>query len=266
MAELRIKERDSDIMRPAVFNSESLVNLLRQRKIATMPELMAALGSDAERTVFRKLRELAYRSSYSHRGSYYTLDEIARFDAVGLWSCRSVWFSMDGTLLSTSTRFVGESESGFFASELDELLHVGTRDALRKLVDDGKLARERVAGQYWYGSADPEKRRLQLFARHAQSEGGVAGELPHVDLVSDELKAALVLFLSLLDEKQRRLYAGLESLKVGHGGIGRVAHLLGLDVGTVARGRQELLQHDVELERVRREGGGRPSLEKKRQK
>ena len=75
-----------------------------------------------------------------------------------------------------------------------------------------------------------------------------------------------MLFFSLLDEKQRRLYAGLESLKVGHGGDQAIADLLDLDPGTVARGRGELLDRDVELDRVRRRGAGRPRLEKKRRR
>ena len=82
----------------------------------------------------------------------------------------------------------------------------------------------------------------------------------------DELKAVIVLFFSLLDERQRRLYAGLESLKLGHGGDRRIAELLGLDPGTVASGRKQLLAQDVEQGRVRREGGGRPPAEKKRPK
>ena len=76
-----------------------------------------------------------------------------------------------------------------------------------------------------------------------------------------EVPAALLLFCSLLDERQRRLYAGLESLKLlklGHGGDRRIAHLLGLDPGTVARGRQQLLAKDVQRDRVRRPGGGHP--------
>ena len=81
--------------------------------------------------------------------------------------------------------------------------------------------------------------------------------------VPDELKAAIVLFFSLLDEQQRRLYAGLESLKLGHGGDTKMSELLGLDVGTVARGRQQLLDHDVEVERARKAGAGRPRQEKK---
>jgi hypothetical protein len=82
----------------------------------------------------------------------------------------------------------------------------------------------------------------------------------------EEMRAAIVLFFSLLDEKQRRLYAGLEALKTGRGGDAQIADLLGLDVGSVARGRQDLLHQEVERERVRKPGGGRKSLEKKRRK
>jgi hypothetical protein len=84
-----------------------------------------------------------------------------------------------------------------------------------------------------------------------------------IRVVPDELKAAIILFCSLLDERQRRLYAGLESAKLGHGGDRRVADLLGLDPGTVAKGRQQLLTRDVDLDRVRRRGGGRKPVEKK---
>jgi hypothetical protein len=67
-----------------------------------------------------------------------------------------------------------------------------------------------------------------------------------------------------LDEQQRRLFAGLESLDWGHGGDQRIARLLGLDADTVARGRTQLLSGQVLRARVRRVGGGRPRAEKKR--
>ena len=73
-----------------------------------------------------------------------------------------------------------------------------------------------------------------------------------------------MLFYGLLDEPQRRLYAGLESLEWGHGGDQRMARLFGLDVDTVARGGAELLRGEVLRERVRQVGGGRPRVEKKR--
>ena len=53
-------------------------------------------------------------------------------------------------------------------------------------------------------------------------------------------------------------------MKLGHGGDRRIADLLGLDPDTVAKGRKELFTQDVERERVRRKGGGRKRLEKKR--
>jgi hypothetical protein len=79
----------------------------------------------------------------------------------------------------------------------------------------------------------------------------------------DELKAAILLFYSLLDEQQRRLFAGLESIKLGHGGDSVLAEFLGLDPHTVARGRQQLLDQNVSPGRTRRPGGGRKPVEKK---
>ena len=41
----------------------------------------------------RKLKDLGARTSYSHRGSYYTVDALADFDEHGLWSFAGVRFS-----------------------------------------------------------------------------------------------------------------------------------------------------------------------------
>ena len=102
----------------------------------------------------------------------------------------------------------------------------------------------------------------QLFIEQAKvdtsKEDGIVGLV--------KLKAAIILFFSLLDERERRVYAGLESLKLGYGGDRQMAEILGLDVSTVARGRRELLEHDVNVERVRKAGAGRKAVEKKRQK
>jgi hypothetical protein len=81
-------------------------------------------------------------------------------------------------------------------------------------------------------------RRRQALARQALSEipGSVSAEV-----FPEELKASLILFSRLLDERQRRLYAGLESLKLGRGGDQRLAALLQLDAYTVARRQTALL-------------------------
>ena len=87
-----------------------------------------------------------------------------------------------------------------------------------------------------------------------------------LEVSPEEAKAAILLFYSLLDEQQRRLYAGLESLKLGRGGDRQLADFLGLDPHTVARGRQQLLSQDVEVDRARKAGAGRKRVEKKRPK
>ncbi len=85
------------------------------------------------------------------------------------------------------------------------------------------------------------------------------------DVLMNELKAALTIFFSTLDEKQRRLYAGYESLKIGRGGDKRIAELLGLDQKTVTKGRQDLLGKRVNVDNIRKPGGGRKEIKKKSQ-
>lgn len=254
-------------MRRESFHADDLARVLRRSKVATMPELKKALGTKVDVTVFRKLKQLSYRTSYSHRGGYYTLNETAQFDAKGLWSFDSVWFSYEGTLLATAEAFVENSEAGYFVEELDAVLHVGTKEPLLRLVQQQRMARESVSGLYLYCSIEPAVRRRQLLARHVrQNEPTLASSVAGPDTVDDELKASMVLFLSMLNEKQRRVYAGLESLKLGYGGDQRIADFVGMDAHTVAKGRRELAQHDVDIERIRKAGGGRKPAEKKRRK
>jgi len=193
------------------------------------------------------------------------LAEVAEFDALGLWSFRSVWFSRYGTLLSTTEALVEASEAGYFADELEGVVHVSVNDTLRNLTQSERLCRERMMGRYLYLSCEPSVKEEQRKARRAYEEQASSlGFGAGLRVLPDELKAAIVLFYSLLDERQRRLYAGLESLKLGHGGDTIVAELLGINPKTVGRGRRQLLDQDVEVDRARRAGSGRKTTGKKR--
>ena len=70
------------------------------------------------------------------------------------------------------------------------------------------------------------------------------------------LHAQMRLFASTLNEKQRRLFAGLEANRRGHGGQKKVAEILGLSTPTVRRGQRDLAQGRI-TSGVRRPGGGR---------
>ena len=248
-------------MRPILFSSQPLLRLLHRSKIATLDQLSTALGSASSITVFRKLDQLGYRTSYSHRGRFYTLDRIARFDDNGLWSHDSVWFSRFGTLVDTAATFVNRSPSGYFVAELDQALHVSSQDTLLQLVTQGRLARQQVSGLYLYCSANPALRHRQLQARQAAISSGVA-VTKVLDSDSEIVKAGILLFYSLLNEQQRRLFAGLEALRNDNDRL--IADRFGLDAHTVAKGRRELVNQQVLRGRLRRPGGGRKATEKKR--
>ena len=254
-------------MRTPIFQADSLLPVFGKRRVVSMQEMKAALGTTIERTVLRKLQEFPYLCSYSHRGMFYTLDTLAEFDARGLWSHRGAHFSRFGTLIDTAEQFVVRCERGYLAWELAHELQAAVKEPLLKLVNERRLVRKDLAGQFVYFAAQASKRAQQQQLRQIATSGSVAplarDALAHA---SEETKAAIILFFGTLDEHQRRLYAGLESLRLGHGGDTRIAELTGLDVHTIAKGRAELMNHDVQTERVRRAGGGRPALEKKHRK
>src|ERR1700728_1904026 len=201
--------RNYNIMRPLSFRSDELHSLLLRNKIATLDELKQALGTSVNVTVYRKLKPLAYFTSYSHRGRYYDLREVARFDDDGLWSQSDVWFSRFGTLLASAEAFVNRSPGGYFADELARALHVEVQDALHQLAQQQRVAREIVSGRYLYTATDRAIRRGQLQTRHSVEAVAIAADMSVLQVAEKELKAAILLFYSLLDEQQRRLFAGL---------------------------------------------------------
>jgi hypothetical protein len=120
-----------------------------------------------------------------------------------------------------------------------------------------------VGSRYVYLSPEAPRRRQQLAARQVyDANPDILGLGAGVRALPEEIKAAIVLFYSLLDERQRRLYAGLEAAKVGHGGDAQIAELVGIDPGTVARGRRELLGGEITPGQVRRPGAGRKATPK----
>jgi hypothetical protein len=63
-----------------------------------------------------------------------------------------------------------------------------------------------------------------------------------------------------LDERERRLLAAAEARTAGYGGVSAVARATGMARSTINRGLKDLKALDLAQPRVRRAGGGRPSL------
>lgn len=81
---------------------------------------------------------------------------------------------------------------------------------------------------------------------------------------SPELEQEMKKFYQTLSEKDKRRYAAVEALKLGHGGIVYIASLFGCHRGTISTGITELKglsQESVYEREIRKAGGGRKPYE-----
>ena len=253
-------------MRPVSFSTDLIQEFLDQQLVTDINQLKNIVGTSATSTILRKLRALGYLSSYSHRGSFYTLSSIPKFDELGLWHHDKASFSKNGNLINTCSAMVKSSHRGYSVQDLNLILRVETKSPLRHLERNGEIIRTKHDGVFVYFSNDPNQSQAQQKNRSLSAIGQPIGSGNESDLLPDEVRAAIILFFSLLNERQRRHFAGLESLKRGYGGDQFIAQLLGMDPHTVARGRRELLGGEIDPSGIRQQGGGRISIEKKRPK
>lgn len=59
---------------------------------------------------------------------------------------------------------------------------------------------------------------------------------------SREIEESMRNFYNSLNEKDRRRYAGVEALKIGHGGRNYIAEVLGCSRRTVSKGANEVVE------------------------
>ena len=97
---------------------------------------------------------------------------------------------------------------------------------------------------------------------HSCQCGNCQQEMLHSD---QQRHREMNLFLSRLDEQQRRWYVAMESNRIGAGGDRILSQMTGMDEKTIQRGRLELADSLVSRpsEQVRLPGGGRHKAEKK---
>ena len=143
-----------------------LPKLFLAPRVLTLDQLARKL--DASRsTILRRLDEHGYYSSYNHSGRFLTIADVAEFDSRGLWSFKTARFSKYGNLKETAAHFVSSSEAGLNHPELATLLAVRVHNPLLDLVEDGRVARQRIGGSYVYLSPKVREQKRQLKRRMA---------------------------------------------------------------------------------------------------
>ena len=139
--------------------------LCRSHKVVVLEALFEALGTRSRMSVFRRLREVGYTSSYTHAGRYYTLEDVPAYDEHGLWFFRDICFSKAGTLKDTLVIEVEQSPAGRTHAELQHLLRVRVHNTLLSLVQQGRIGRQLFEGVHVYVSADATRAAAQMASR-----------------------------------------------------------------------------------------------------
>lgn len=67
-----------------------------------------------------------------------------------------------------------------------------------------------------------------------------------------------LLFFNSLSEREKRLYAGIESMKLGYYGVVEISEKFNIHKHTVRKGQKELLSENLlPHDQIRKVGGGR---------
>jgi len=163
-------------MLPPKESRKVLVKMFRNKYIANLDELFDILYTHSRMSVFRRLKPLDYLSSFTDAGCYYTLQDIPKFDTLGLWFYQGVGFSRAGTLKSTLIDIVHLSEAGKTPTELLNLLRLKVANSLYNslhgLVKGKKLKRHRLHGLALYTSIDSDIAGKQIAARREKIKSG----------------------------------------------------------------------------------------------
>lgn len=154
-----------------------IIKIMFQKKKALQTnDLFTVLETRSRMTVYRYMKKLNYLTSYTHKGKYYTLNEIAQFDNNGLWHYGDIGFSKYGTLYDTIKHFVDSSEEGMTSSELQNQSRTVVKYALLDLIEKNKVSRSNQGKVYVYLSSDQIKAKEQLKRRQERLADSVDDE------------------------------------------------------------------------------------------
>jgi len=151
-----------------VTSVKTLKRLFSQFFVVEMNTLFLTLKTQSRMSIFRRLKEIGYYSSYTHAGRYYTIADIPQFDDHGLWFYEGIGFSKLSTLKATIVGLVNVAPAGFTHIELNNLLRLRVHNTLLVLVREYFLTRKRIGGTYLYLNIAQEQADKQILRRQEQ--------------------------------------------------------------------------------------------------
>lgn len=149
-------------------SAKALKRFFRRFPVVDLNTLGRILKTHSRMSIFRRLREVGYFSSYTHTGRYYTLANIPQFDDYGLWIHQGIGFSRFGTLKATVVELVHRSPAGLTHMELSNLLRIRVHNTLLTLIRENRLDRQYIDGTFLYVSEQSDHAGEQISRRRVQ--------------------------------------------------------------------------------------------------
>jgi len=178
----------------------SLKDMFKKSKVLTLNQVSGARNCSI-RTVQRQFAELAVLRSYNKNSQYYTLSEIPKFNAHGIWCYRDILFSKYGDLRQTVKQMIVASDGGLSGKEIGDIVNLLPRSFMHHFREMEGIFREKHGGVYIYFSDDPSIYAKQKFKR-VQASGVkrisdaiaikiLVGYIKHPELSEEELSSLL---------------------------------------------------------------------------
>ena len=161
-------------MRPIKVTTRQIVDRIMEHKVAKIEQLARHFDCSAW-TLFNKLKEHEYYTSYNSRGQYITLEDTPTFDDMGIWKYKQAMFSKWRNVEETIHHIVDMSPAGLTPGEITKILRIRTHNQLVKCRRKGTLVSKRYGRNMVYYSTDEETRRNQTKKRESE-----LGRLPRL--------------------------------------------------------------------------------------
>ena len=203
--------------------------LIRRKKIVTLDDLANSLHC-SKRTVQRRLTQLKTIRSYNRNGQYYTLEDIGKFDANGLWRYRGTYFSRFGNLTQTFVQLVRASQAGLTSHESGDLIGLRPSSFLWNFHNHPEIKRQKHQGRYVYFSSEPARYAQQFQNRmNIRKTQRLPSEFEAIAILVEKIKHPQLSLEKLADKlKGKKLYVEpevIENLFLHHGLLTKKNHL-----------------------------------------
>lgn len=221
-------------MIPQKKSQKALERLFNRETVTDLNKLFFVLNTTSRMSVFRRLKPLGYRTSFTDAGRYYTLAKIPKFDVFGLWFYQGIGFSKAGTLKSTIMEMVDSSKAGMTPKELLNLMKLkipnSLHNTLHGLVKSDNLQRQIVSGIHFYTSSHPDKAQKQIGVRRLTAAKDVSTQVePSIETTIAVLVEALKAGSHLVSPSTVSARLSSYGLNIPVDQVVRIYHRHGLD-------------------------------------